>query len=384
MEMIILAGSLLIAVIVLLFLIINMMNTNRQNAMFRQIILNEQKESQKQLQQKEEQLALQLQQIKDRLSQELYQFQNQLSQSMKGDFHQLNESTVNRLITIERQMNQGMLQSFEATHQAFGKVMEQMARIDETQKHLQDLSKDINGLQGILTDKKARGTFGEVQLYTLLENIYGVNDQRYQRQKKLSTGVIADCVLLAPKPLGNIVIDSKFPLENYNRMVDSQLNPLEQERAKNEFKKDVTRQIKGIAAKYLIPEETAEFAYMFIPAEAIFATLIGQFDDLVQLGYKEHVYLVSPTTLMAYMTAIQAIYLGQQRSEKMELIQQETVKLSREFERFVQRWQIIEKDFEKTWRDVQNVSITAEKMIARFRQIEAADIEESIKTSSKT
>ena len=309
---------------------------------------------------------------------DLILFQTNVVNSIKGDFHQLNEVTVNRLVNIESKVNESLLQGFEKTNKAFSSVLEQMARIDETQHNLKSLSSNITSLQNVLTDKKTRGTYGEVELYSILESIFGNNEKRFSKQVKLSNENIADCVIHAPSPLGEIVIDSKFPLENFNRLYDESLSKQDLVRVKNEFKKDVAKHIKDIREKYIIPGETAEIAYMFIPAEAVFAEIYGHYDELVQLSYDSKVFLVSPTTLMAYITAIKAIYLGQERNDRVIEIQEEFVKLSREFERFNERFISVTKDFDKTYKDIQNVSITSDKIIKRFKQIESVELDKKL------
>ncbi len=335
------------------------------------------------LEEKNARLSEELKATRDSITQQLFQFQSGLSRDLKGDFNALNDTTVQRLLMIEQQVHRSLFQGFDSTGKAFEKLMEQIGHLNANQKSLERLQSQISGLQNILNDKKQRGTFGEVQLYTLLENVFGVNERRYQKQLKLSNGMIADCVLFAPPPLGNIVIDSKFPLENYNRMVDSQRSSAEQLRAKSDFRRDVAKHIRDISRKYRIDQETADFAYMFIPAESIFAEIVGEFDELMQLAYAEHVFVVSPTTLMAYLTAIQALYLDQRRNEKVEQIQREYAKLSQEFSRFKERWTQIEKDFERTWRDLQQVSVTAGKIVTRFEQIEKVHLEENRATVEK-
>lgn len=317
-------------------------------------------------------------QLKQQMMHDLLLFQSNILNSIKGDFNQLNESTVNRLVNIESKVNESLLQGFERTNKAFSSVLQQMAKIDETQQNLKSLSANITSLQNVLTDKKTRGTYGEIELYSILESVFGNNEHRFSKQVKLSNDSIADCVLHAPQPLGDIVIDSKFPLENFNRMFDENLSKQDLIKIKADFKKDVAKHIKDIKTKYILPGETAEMAYMFIPAEAVFAEVYGHYDDLIQLSYESKVYLVSPTTLMAYITAIKAIYLGQERNERVVEIQQEFIRLSKEFERFSDRFNSVTKDFDKTYRDMQNVNITSDKIVKRFKQIEAVQLDDSV------
>ncbi|MFV0479762.1 MAG: DNA recombination protein RmuC [Anaerorhabdus sp.] len=313
--------------------------------------------------------------LRQQLQKELIQFQDRMSMTVKGDLNQLSENTVNRLVTIEKNVKDGLLHGFEKNSEAFNQVMKQMSEINQTQENLKSLSSNITNLQNVLTDKKTRGTWGEVELYSILESTFGNNPHRFEKQHKLSNGAIVDCALFAPDPLGKIMIDSKFPLENYNRLMEARDNKEEEARVRTLFKKDVLKHINDISEKYIIAGETAEIAYMFIPAEAVFAEIYGHFDEVIQESYKKKVYLVSPTTLMAYITAIKAIYLGQERNDKVEEIQKEFSKLSTEFDRFNTRFNSVVKDFDKTQRDIRDVEITSGKIMKQFKQIEAVELD---------
>lgn len=313
--------------------------------------------------------------LKRQLQRDLIQFQNILSSSMRGDLNTLNENTHHRLASIEKRVNESLLTGFDRTNKAFASVLEQMAKIDQTQENLKSLSSNITNLQNVLTDKKTRGTWGEIELYSILETVFGNNQSRFSKQHKLSNGSVVDAILFAPEPLGKIAIDSKFPLENYNRLLEVQGNKEEEIRIRKNFSNDVKKHIKDISEKYIIPGETAEIAYMFIPAEAVFAEIVGHFNEIMDYSYANKVYLVSPTTLMAYITAIKAIYLGQERNEKVVEIQEEFIKLAREFERYNLRFESVTKDFDKTYKDLQSVATTSDKIMKRFKQIEAVELE---------
>ena len=352
--------------IILLFIaILFKFYNDRQQAIFKQS-----------LQEFQKQQYQDIRNIQDNLDQNLYDFEHKLVNSLKQDMHLLNNTTYDRLVTIENQLHSSLQQTYEKTNRSFNDLLKQMTKIDVTQESLKTLAKDINSLQNVLTDKKSRGTWGEIELYTLLSNIYGDNDHQYMKQYRLSNGNIADAVIFASEPLGIICIDSKFPLENFNRMMNDNINEQERIKARQALRKDIIKHIDDISSKYIIAQETAEIAFMFVPAEAIFAYIYGKLDDVVQHAYNAHVFIVSPTTLMAYITAIKAIYLQQERNSKVKLIQQEFVKLSKEFERFMQRYDNINKDFEKTYKDMQDLLITNQKIINRFKQIEQVKLKD--------
>ena len=178
-------------------------------------------------------------------------------------------------------------------------VIERLSKIDEAQKKIETLSSDIVSLQSILTDKKTRGIFGEVNLKHILTSVFGEkNDKIFRLQYTLSTGVIADSVVFAPEPLGTIAIDSKFPLEHYQLMVDKKLTQDMRDYYEKLFKQDMKKHIDAISSKYIISGETTDQAILFLPAEAIFAEINAYHQDIIDYAYKKRVWITSPTTLI--------------------------------------------------------------------------------------
>lgn len=301
---------------------------------------------------------------------------NEIKNSLNKDFLLFTNNINNQINDLSERMNSNIIQSHKATNEVFNNINERMIKIDEAQKGLNDLNNEVMSLHNILTDKKTRGTFGEIELYSLLEAAYGVNDEFYQRQYHLPNSTIADAVIFGGESLGILCVDSKFPLENYRRMYDENLDEQAKVLARKQFKDDVKKHINDIHDKYIIPNVTADMAYMFIPAEAIFSEIYSNFDELVELSYKLKVYLVSPTTLMAYITAIKSIYLGQKKDEKAKEIETLLNELAIEFNRYNERTLNLYKDYEKLGNDFKNLNITSSKIINRFNSINSGEIED--------
>lgn len=307
---------------------------------------------------------------------ELSNFQNELTREMNGDFNKTNELLEKRLILINEKVNERLDQNFEKTNKTFTSVLERLSKIDEAQKKIESLSGDIVSLQSILTDKKTRGIFGEVNLKNILVNVFGEgNDKIYKLQYSLSTGVIADSVLFAPEPLGTICIDSKFPLENYQLMVDKRLSVETRENAEKLFKNDMKKHIDAISSKYIIPGETTDQAILFLPAEAIFAEVNAYFSDIIDYAYKKHVWITSPTTLISTLTVVQMVIKNMERDKYASVIQDELNKLGLEFARYRERWDKLSKSIQTVNKDVENVSITTDKISRKFESISRAEIE---------
>ena len=306
---------------------------------------------------------------------EMGDFKNDLNRNLGDDFTKLNEQLEKRLLLINEKVNERLDQNFEKTNKTFMNVMERLSKIDEAQKKIETLSTDIVSLQSVLTDKKTRGIFGEVNLKNILVNVFGEkNDSIYRLQYTLSNGTIADSVLFAPDPLGTICIDSKFPLEHYQMMVDKKISPDVRESYEKMFKQDMKKHIDAISSKYIIPGETTDQAILFLPAEAIFAEVNAYHPDIIQYAYKKKVWITSPTTLISTLTVIQMIIKNMERDKYTSVIHEELNKLGLEFARYKERWDKLSRSIQAVNKDVENVSITTDKISKKFETINRVDM----------
>lgn len=308
---------------------------------------------------------------------ELGEFKNNIVQNMNAEFITFNERIDTRLRLINDHVNERLDQNFEKTNQTFTSVLERLSKIDEAQKKIDHLSSDIISLQSVLTDKKTRGIFGEVNLQHILANVFGENNRKvYSLQYPLENGTMVDCALFAPEPLGLIGIDSKFPLENYRTMVDKN-NPVElREQAERLFKVDMKKHIDTIASKYIIPGVTSDQAILFLPAEAIFAEVNAYHTDIIEYAYKKRIWLTSPTTLMSTLTTIQVIMKNMERDQYASVIHHELKLLDEEFKRYKDRWDKLSRSIESVGRDVKDIHITTEKITKRFESINEVEVDQ--------
>lgn len=338
-------------------------NLQRQQA----LTLVTQQIQQLQLQQQKE-LHQVLQQNRLELQQSVLQNLQNHTQTLAHTLNQLSETVYERLKDITGMVEKRLSQGFEKTQQTFADVVKRLALIDEAQKRITELSGNVVSLQSLLTDKRSRGAFGEVQLEHLLSNMLPQN--AYSLQATLSNGKRADCLLHLPGKLGNMVIDAKFPLESYQKMVDPKTGPADLHQAQLQFARDIKKHIQDIAEKYIIAEETAESAIMFIPAEAIFADIHGHHPELVSLSHQKKVWLTSPTTMMAILTTISAVIKDEQTREQVHVIQAHLKALAKDFERFQNRMDGLQRHIEQAHQDVQSVNTSAKKLTSRFVKIE--------------
>ena len=291
------------------------------------------------------------------------------------DFLTLNTSMENKLRLISDRVNERLDENFEKTNKTFTNVLERLSKIDEAQKKIDNLSCDIVSLQSILTDKKTRGIFGEVNLKHIMSNVFGENDKIYKMQYKFNNDTIADCVLFAPEPLGVIAIDSKFPLENYQNMVDKSKDNITREQYTKMFRIDMKKHIDAISSKYIINGVTSDQAILFLPAEAIFAEINAYHTDIIEYAYKKRVWITSPTTLISTLTTIEVILKNIERDKYTSVIHNELRLLSDEFNRYKERWDKLYKSIETVSKDVKDIHVTTDKITKRFNSINQVEME---------
>lgn len=306
---------------------------------------------------------------------ELGEFKSDLGRTMNEDFNTLNDKMEHRLSQINDKVNERLDENFEKTNKTFTNVLERLSKIDAAQAKIDGLSNDIVSLQSVLTDKKTRGIFGEVNLHHIMSSVFGQNDTIYQLQYSFSNGTIADCVLFAPEPLGTIAIDSKFPLENYRTMVDKKVGQATRESAEKLFKIDMKKHIDAIASKYIIPGVTTDQAILFLPAEAIFAEVNAYHSDLVEYAYRKRVWITSPTTLISTLTTIEMIIKNMERDKYASIIHQELKLLDQEFRRYKERWDKLSRSIDTVNKDVKDIHTTTEKISKRFQSINQVEME---------
>lgn len=297
------------------------------------------------------------------ISNTLVLFQEKISRGIEIKMNELNDKVSLRLD-----------ENFKKTNETFTHIVERISKIDEAQRKIEELSMNIVSLEDVLTDKKSRGCFGEVGLKQILSAVFGDRNERiYQMQYTLSNGCIADSVLFAPMPMGMLCIDSKFPLENYRRML--QENKEEAKKYEKAFQADVRKHIDDIASKYIIPNETSDQAVLFLPSEAIFATINAYHTNLVDYAYKKRVWITSPTTIMAFLTTLQVMLRNIERNKYSRVIQEELEKLSVEFGRYKIRFDKLKKDISAISNDVNEITTTTEKITNKFEKISKVNLE---------
>ncbi|PIT94194.1 DNA recombination protein RmuC [Candidatus Falkowbacteria bacterium CG10_big_fil_rev_8_21_14_0_10_43_11] len=316
--------------------------------------------------------------------QSLLMLQQQLSQmaqvmdSKLSEVHKANQDQFGRTTGIMQgvtEQAQKMLSSIHTQSQnAIAAVTEKLTKLDETNKQVVNFAEQLQSLEDILKNPKHRGILGEYQLEMVLKNV--LPPAAYKLQYPFPDGDIVDAAIFVKDKI--IPVDSKFSLENYNRIVQEK-NPAVREQLEKEFKLDLKKRIDE-TAKYIKPSQgTMDFAFMFIPAEGIYYDLlinqVGAIKvntrDLIEYAFTtKHVIIVSPTSFHAYLQTVlqglRALQIEESAKEirkNVEMLQKHILsyedylkKLGGHLETTVNTYNNAYKEFKKIDKDVARVT----------------------------
>jgi DNA recombination protein RmuC len=325
-------------------------------------------------------LAQQSERLTSRLSEELNQtrdslhrLQLSLAASLGETTDKLNARIDQRLEQISGKVNERLDEGFKKTNETFVNVMQRLATIDEAQKKIETLTGSVVSLQELLGNKQSRGAFGEVQLEALVRNVMPA--AAFEMQYTLPNGARADCVLRLPDPTGLVCVDSKFPLENYHRMLAPNVNDVERALAQRQFRADIRKHVDDIAKKYILPDVTSDGAVMFVPAEAVFAEIHAYHSEVVDHANSKRVWIVSPTTLMAVLNTARAVLKDVETRKQIHVIREALGRLGQDFRRFEERMHKLADHIRLAHQDAEDVQTSSRKITQQFQRIEAAELE---------
>lgn len=258
-----------------------------------------------------------------------------------------------------------------ATHENLTRLAERLAVIDRAQRGMTDLTEQVVELRSILSNKQSRGAFGQGRMEAIVAD--ALPPDAYAFQATLTTGVRPDCLIRMAGGAPGLAVDAKFPLEAWTAFRDAETDEA-RDRAALALRRDVGRHVADIAGKYLVPGETQDIAFLFVPSESLFADLHEHFDDVVQRAHRARVVIVSPSLLTLAIQVVRSISRDQRMREQAHVIQAEVGHLLDDVERLGERVAKVQAHFSQTARDLDQIAISTDKVKRRADRIESLDL----------
>ncbi|MFA5949393.1 MAG: DNA recombination protein RmuC [Hyphomicrobium sp.] len=280
------------------------------------------------------------------------------------------------LDTVTARVGDNLAEAGRRTTESLTTLNERLAVIADAKQSLADLSSEVLSLQGVLSNKQARGAFGQMRMETIIRDALPAG--AYEFQPTLSNGKRPDCVIRLPNTPAALVIDSKFPLEGFEALRMARA-PDEIKAAHQAVREAIGRHIDDIAEKYLLPGETQDTALMFVPSESIYGDLHEQFSDLVQKAHRARVVIVAPNILMLAVQTVQAVIKDAKMRDQAGLIQREVGLLLGDVVRLTERVAELERHFGLSTKALEKVSATAGKITNRGERLKSLDLEDDMR-----
>jgi DNA recombination protein RmuC len=292
-----------------------------------------------------------------------------------GGQSELVKAMSERMDSMRSAMGQGLQHQSEKTAESLGKLNERLAVIDNAQKNLADLTGEVLALKDILANKQSRGAFGQGRMEAIVRD--GLPPSAYEFQAMLSNRNKPDCVVRLPGDDRLLVIDAKFPLEAFQKLEEAKGDDLRMTAAERQVRGDVSKHISDIVERYLIPGETQDMAFLFIPSESLYATIADRFEDLIQKGHRQKIIIVSPSLLMMAIQVMQAIVRDARMREQAGVLQKEVGLLLDDVRRLQERTAKLDDHFRMAQKDVSDITTSSEKIGKRGARIESLEFEEN-------
>jgi DNA recombination protein RmuC len=276
-----------------------------------------------------------------------------------------------RLDALNKRLGDGLADSATKTAATLSSIGERLTVIDAAQKNITALSDKVVSLQDILSDKQARGAWGQDRMEDIVSD--QLPPDLYAFQGTLSNGTSPDCLIRIPGMAAAIAIDAKFPLEAFEAMKEA-ASEVERKAALTQLKSDVQKHVSDIAKKYLIPGEVQSPALMFVPSESIYAELHISCPEIMQRARRAQVVIVSPHILWLAVNTIRTLMRDAKMREQAHEIQKEVGLLLKDVKLLAERVGDLRTHFERTSKDIGEIEKPMGRVVARAGRIEAVEL----------
>ena len=311
-------------------------------------------------------------------SENLAKFELQTQEFLTKRIEALNKQLDDKISALDKKVDEKLQKGFEGTTESMAMVRERLKVIDEAQKQMEGLGKEVVSLKSVLEGNQSRGQYGEYQLSMVLHSVFGDTYGCYEEQytmKKVKDGddVRADAVVFMPEPNKMICIDSKFPFQDYKRLFEAESEE-EKESLKRDFAAAVKKHITAIKEKYIVENKTAPEALMFIPNDGVFAYIHHELPDVVENARERRVIITSPSTLPPMLVTINMLKIDAERAKNAKEISKQLAKLGKDFEMFGREWETLSKQLDTATKSREKLDSRVSKITGKFDSLSAAEL----------
>ncbi|QTL03191.1 DNA recombination protein RmuC [Aquabacter sp. L1I39] len=286
-----------------------------------------------------------------------------------------------RLDSTSHRLGESFSTAARATHDSLTRLAERLVLVEKAERSLSDLSSQVISLRQTLSNKQARGAFGQARMEAIIAD--GLPRASYAFQYTLSNGRRPDCAVFLPGDARPLLIDAKFPLEAVTAFREA-ATPEARKAAGTRLAGDMMKHVGDVAERYLLAGETQDIALIFVPSESVYADLHEHFDAVIQRAFRARVMIVSPSLLMLAIQVVQAISKDARMREQADRIRAEVTALVADVSRLRIRAGDLSKHFGMVGEDISGLLISADKIAKRGTRLEQLEFEQHPETPQQT
>lgn len=316
----------------------------------------------------------------EKSSKNIGDFQLKTQEFLTQRIEALNKQLDEKIKALDEKVDKKLKEGFQGTTESMAQVRERLKAIDEAQKQMEGLGKEVISLKNVLEGNQSRGQYGEYQLSMVLHSVFGDTYGCYEEQytmKKVKDGddVRADAVVFMPEPNKMICIDSKFPFQQYKRLFEAESEE-EKESLKKVFAADVKKHITAIKEKYIVDNKTAPEALMFIPNDGVFAFIHHDLPEVVEYAREKRVILTSPSTLPPMLVTLNMIKIDAERAKNAKEISEQLAKLGKDFEMFGREWDTFSRQLDTATKSREKLDKRVTRISGKFDSISQVELQD--------
>lgn len=301
------------------------------------------------------------------------EFKTTISENINTKFAEIDNKMNDRIKEILQNTKNSLETGFDQTNKSYKELVEQLTLIGQAKDNIESLSNEVISLKNVLENNQNRGRFGELALERILFSIFGdAKEGVYAFQYNLKNYEVderPDAVIFLPEPNKLLCIDSKFPYADYKGIIEAETPELREE-SKKGFGLAVKKHITDVAKKYIIKNTTADYAFLFIPSDAIFGFINSELETVVEYARSKNVILTSPSTLQPLLATINLVKLQYERKKNIDKIIKLIGDLGKKFNSFIGSWDKLSNRVRQLDEERANVDKTVRNITDQFNKIE--------------
>lgn len=312
--------------------------------------------------------------LRQELGTSLLQFNDSIRKTVEERMDKMQADNAAKLEMMRATVDEKLQTTLEKRlGESFSMVSERLEKVHQGLGEMQTLANDVGGLKRVLTNVKTRGTWGEVQLGSLLEQMLSPDQYVKNARIKENTTEVVEYAVCLPDGDVLIPIDSKFPVECYERLCEAseKVDVIAVEAASMELEKAIKLQAKTISDKYILPPKTTNFALMFLPTEGLYAEVMKRVGLANDIQNKFRVSITGPSTLGAFLNSLQMGFKTLAIQKRSGEVWQVLTEAKSEFEKYALWVDAVKQKLEQAGKILDNAETRTKAVNRKLRGVES-------------